>query len=71
MLKITQQAQKPEIVRVSLSGHLTSEYLPEVEKALVQSEQCRSKGAKRPSDCGKLFDNCREGTKRQVGRENL
>ena len=36
MLKITQQAQRPEIVRVSLSGHLTSEYLPEVEKALVQ-----------------------------------
>jgi len=36
MLKITQQAQNPEIVRVSLSGHLTSEYLPEVEKALVQ-----------------------------------
>jgi hypothetical protein len=36
MLKITQQAQNPEIVRVSLSGHFTSEYVPEVEKALVQ-----------------------------------
>jgi len=34
MLKITQQAQNPEIVRVSLSGHFTSEYVPEVEKAL-------------------------------------
>ena len=36
MLKITQQAQNSEIVRVSLSGHFTSEYVPEVEKALVQ-----------------------------------
>ena len=36
MLKITRQAQNPEIVRVSLSGHFTSEYVPEVEKALVQ-----------------------------------
>ena len=36
MLKITQQAENPEIVRVSLSGHFTSEYVPEVEKALVQ-----------------------------------
>ena len=34
MLKISQQAQNPEIVRVSLSGHFTSEYVPEVEKAL-------------------------------------
>jgi ABC-type transporter Mla MlaB component len=37
MLKITQQAEIPEIVRVSLSGHFTSEYVPEVEKALVQN----------------------------------
>jgi hypothetical protein len=37
MLKITQQAENPEIVRVSLSGHFTSEYVPEVEKALVQN----------------------------------
>jgi hypothetical protein len=37
MLKIKQQAEIPEIVRVSLSGHFTSEYVPEVEKALVQN----------------------------------
>jgi hypothetical protein len=36
MLKITQDAELPEIVKVSLSGHFTSEYVPEVEKALVQ-----------------------------------
>ena len=36
MLKITQQAENPVIVRVSLSGHFTSEYVSEVEKALVQ-----------------------------------
>ena len=35
MLKITQDAEIPEIVRVSLSGHFTSEYVPEVKKALV------------------------------------
>ena len=37
MLKITQDAQIPEIVRVSLCGRFTSEYVPEVEKALVQT----------------------------------
>ncbi len=37
MLKITQQAESPEIVRVSLSGHFTSEYVSEVEKALAQN----------------------------------
>jgi ABC-type transporter Mla MlaB component len=37
MLKITQQTEIPEIVRVSLSGHFTSEYVPEVEKALAQN----------------------------------
>jgi len=36
MLKITQDSEIPEIVRVSLSGHFTGEYVPEVEKALVQ-----------------------------------
>lgn len=36
MLKITQDVEIPEIVRVSLSGHFTSEYVPEVERALVQ-----------------------------------
>ena len=36
MLKITQQGEIPDSVRVSLSGHFTSEYVPEVEKALVQ-----------------------------------
>jgi hypothetical protein len=37
MLKITQQTEIPEIFRVSLSGYFTSEYVPEVEKALVQN----------------------------------
>jgi hypothetical protein len=37
MLMITQQTEIPEIVRVSLSGHFTSEYVPEVEKAFVRN----------------------------------
>jgi len=37
MLNIAQQAENPNILRVSLSGHFTSEYVPEVEKALVQN----------------------------------
>ena len=37
MMKITRDGEIPEIVRVSLSGHFTSEYVPEVEKALVQN----------------------------------
>jgi hypothetical protein len=36
MLKITQQAENPETVGVSLSGHFTGEYVREVEKALFQ-----------------------------------
>lgn len=36
MLKITQDGEIPEIVRVSLCGRFTSEYVPEVEKALAQ-----------------------------------
>jgi hypothetical protein len=36
MLKITQKAENPEIVSVSLSGYFTSEYVSEVEKALLQ-----------------------------------
>ena len=34
MLKITKQAEKARISRVSLHGHFTGEYIPEVEKAL-------------------------------------
>jgi len=37
MLKITQDNEIPEIARVSLYGRFTSEYVPEVEKALVQN----------------------------------
>ena len=37
MLKITQKNENPNLVRVSLSGHFTSEYVPEVEKALGQN----------------------------------
>ena len=37
MLKITPDAKIHETVRVSLSGHFTNEYVPEVEKALGQN----------------------------------
>jgi anti-anti-sigma regulatory factor len=35
MLKITKQAEKARISTVSLHGHFTGEYVPEVEKALT------------------------------------
>lgn len=34
MLKITKQAENARIIKVSLHGHFTGEYVPEVEKAL-------------------------------------
>ena len=34
MLKITKQTEKSRISTVSLHGHFTGEYVPEVEKAL-------------------------------------
>jgi len=34
MLKITKEAENPRISRISLHGHFTGEYVPEVEKAL-------------------------------------
>ena len=37
MLKITHDDESPKNVRVSLSGHFTNEYVPEVEKALGQN----------------------------------
>ena len=37
MMKITRDVENPHVVTVSLSGHFTSEYVPEVEKALVQN----------------------------------
>jgi anti-anti-sigma regulatory factor len=37
MLKITKQAENPRISRVSLHGHFTGEYVPEVEKALSEN----------------------------------
>ena len=37
MLMITQQEENPEIVTVSLSGYFTGEYVPEVEKVLLQN----------------------------------
>jgi len=37
MLKITKQAEKARICRVSLHGHFTGEYVPEVEKALSEN----------------------------------
>lgn len=45
MLKITQQVENPEIVRVSLSGYFTNEYISEVEKALVQEGNTSKKCA--------------------------
>jgi hypothetical protein len=36
MLKITQDGEFPELARVSLYGRFTSEYVPVVEKALIQ-----------------------------------
>jgi anti-anti-sigma regulatory factor len=37
MLKITKQAEKARISTVSLHGHFTGEYVPEVEKALSEN----------------------------------
>ncbi len=37
MLKITKQAENAQISRVSLHGHFTGEYIPEVEKALLEN----------------------------------
>jgi len=36
MLKITKQAENARINRVSLHGHFTGEYVPEVERALLE-----------------------------------
>src|ERR1700724_3631983 len=45
MMKITRDGEIAEIVRVSLSGHFTSDYIPEVEKALVQNGKRSKKRA--------------------------
>jgi ABC-type transporter Mla MlaB component len=37
MLKITKQAENARINRVSLHGHFTGEYVPEVERALLEN----------------------------------
>lgn len=37
MLKITKEAENARISRVSLHGHFTGEYVPEVEKALSEN----------------------------------
>jgi len=37
MLKIMKQAENAGISRVSLHGHFTSEYVPEVERALSEN----------------------------------
>jgi anti-anti-sigma regulatory factor len=37
MLKITKQTEKARISTVSLHGHFTGEYVPEVEKALSEN----------------------------------
>jgi hypothetical protein len=37
MLKIIKQTEKARISRVSLHGHFTGEYVPDVEKALLEN----------------------------------
>ena len=37
MLKITKQAENSRLTRVTLHGHLTAEYVPEVKKALSEN----------------------------------
>ena len=37
MLRITQETEGQNLVRLSLSGHFTSEYVAEVEKGLAQN----------------------------------
>ena len=37
MLKITKQTENTQLTRVSLHGHFTGEYVPEVEKALSEN----------------------------------
>jgi anti-anti-sigma regulatory factor len=37
MLKITKQAENARIIKVSLHGHFTGEYVPEVEKTLSEN----------------------------------
>ena len=36
MLKITKQTKNTQLTKVSLHGHFTGEYVPEVQKALSQ-----------------------------------
>jgi len=43
MLKITKQAENARIIKVSLHGHFTGEYVPEVEKALSENGSKESK----------------------------
>ena len=38
MLKITKQTENSQLTRVSLHGHFTGEYVPEVEKALSKND---------------------------------
>ena len=43
MLKITKQTEDTKLVRVRLHGSFTSEYVPEVEKALLEDGCQRAK----------------------------
>ena len=45
MLKITKQTENTHLTRVSLHGHFTREYVPEVEKALSENGHERGKVA--------------------------
>ena len=43
MLKITKQTESAKLVRVNLHGGFTGEYVPEVEKALLENGGKRGK----------------------------
>ena len=45
MLKITKQPENARIVKVSLHGHFTGQYVPEVEKAISENGCTGSKVA--------------------------
>ena len=45
MLKITKQTESTKLVRVKLHGSLTGEYVPELEKALLENGCQRGKVA--------------------------
>jgi anti-anti-sigma regulatory factor len=39
MLKITKQTVKPRLIRISLHGYFTAEYVPEVKKSFLNGHK--------------------------------